>query len=78
MKKRRNLKEIDNIPLQNPVAKYARQFNKAQAFADKSKYRRRAKHAKQEIFPIALMGVIGNVSCFALSYSTGQFRFLHI
>jgi hypothetical protein len=69
MKKRRNLKAIGNIPLQNPVAKYAGRFNKALVFADKSKYRRNAKHAKQEAFPIVLMRIIGNVSCFNLSYS---------
>lgn len=53
MKKRRNLNEIDILSVQNPVAKYAHRFNKAQAFADKSKYRRKAKHANQEAFPIA-------------------------
>jgi hypothetical protein len=62
MKKRRNLKEIDNISRQNPVAKYARQFNKAQTFADKSKYRRKAKHV--------LMRVIGNAFCLRFSFST--------
>ena len=63
MKKRRHLKEIDNNPLQNPVAKYAHRFNKAQTFADKSKYCRKAKHATQEAFPIVLMRAIGNVPC---------------
>ncbi|MGZ8958576.1 MAG: DUF7230 family protein [Methylosarcina sp.] len=63
MKKRRNLKEIAITPLQNPVAKYAPLFNKAQTFTDKSKYRRKAKHAKQEAFPIDLDRFIGNASC---------------
>lgn len=63
MKKRRNLKEIAKSVPQNPVAKYASSFNKATIFTDKSKYRRKAKHAKQEAFPINLAGKIGNVSC---------------
>lgn len=63
MKKRRNLKEIANSPGQNPVAKYAGRFNKAKIFADKSQYRRKAKHANQEAFPIHPTGSIGNASC---------------
>ncbi len=55
MKKRRNLngKEIDS--LQNPVAKFACRFNKAQTFCDKTAYRRKQKHTKQEVLPIALL-----------------------
>ncbi|MGR9086026.1 MAG: DUF7230 family protein [Gammaproteobacteria bacterium] len=49
MKKCRNLNQIE---IKNPVAKHARQFNKAQIFVDKSKYRRKAKHPKQEAFSI--------------------------
>ncbi|CAA9892410.1 hypothetical protein METHB2_70017 [Candidatus Methylobacter favarea] len=52
MKKRRNPKVMEIISIQNPVAKYAHQFNKAQIFFDKTKYRRKEKHAKQEVFPI--------------------------
>ncbi len=44
MKKRSNPNKIDCIPIQNPVAKFARQFNKAQVFADKNQYRRNEKH----------------------------------
>ncbi|MGB1883595.1 MAG: DUF7230 family protein [Gammaproteobacteria bacterium] len=32
----------------NPVAKHAHQFNKAQAFRDRTKYRRRGKHPGKE------------------------------
>jgi len=63
MKKRRNPNKIDCIPIQNPVAKFARQFNKAHVFEDKNKYRRNAKHRKQEASPIALVRVIGEASC---------------
>lgn len=64
MKKRKNRSELETVPLQNPVAKFAHQFNKAQTFRDKSKYSRKAKHAKQEVFPITLPGIIGKTSCF--------------
>jgi hypothetical protein len=75
MKKRKNLpapsplqigraNKIDCIPIQNPVAKFAHQFNKAHVFEDKNKYRRNAKHRKQEASPIALARVIGEASCF--------------
>ncbi len=64
MKKRSNPNKIDCIPIQNPVAKFARQFNKAQIFADKNQYRRNAKHRQQEASPIALkLSVIGLTSC---------------
>jgi hypothetical protein len=53
MKKCRNKNGRGNIPDQNPVVKYAHQFNKAHLFKDKSKYARKAKHSKQEVFPIA-------------------------
>ncbi|MGZ8162088.1 MAG: DUF7230 family protein [Methylobacter sp.] len=58
MKKRRNLKGIEIISIQNPVAKHAHQFNKAQIFYDKTKYRRKNKHAEQEVFPIHLIGLL--------------------
>lgn len=64
MKKRKNQHKIDCIPLQNPVAKFAYQFNKAHSFCDKSKYRRNAKHRKQEASPIVLISAIGEASCF--------------
>ena len=66
MKKRKNKNGRANIPDQNPVAKYAHQFNKALTFKDKSKYARKAKHAKQEVFPIFLFNGIGKTSCFCL------------
>jgi hypothetical protein len=49
--KKRNTKIIleDSTVILNPVAKFAHQFNKAQVFADKTKYQRRAKHKKQEV-----------------------------
>ncbi len=51
MKKRKNMNIIEKVPNQNPVAKFAHQFNKAQVFDDKSKYNRKEKHAKQEVSP---------------------------
>jgi len=66
MKKRSNKNGRGNIPDLNPVAKYAHQFNKAHTFKDNSKYTRKAKHAKQEVFPIFLINGIGETSCFCL------------
>ena len=64
MKKRSNPNKIDCIPIQNPVAKFAHQFNKAQVFTDKNQYRRNAKHRQQEASPITLiLSVIGLTSC---------------
>ena len=63
MKKRKNPNKIDCVPNQNPVAKFAHQFNKAHVFEDKNKYRRNVKHRKQEASPIALVRVIREVSC---------------
>lgn len=63
MKKRKHLKEIAEASRQNPVAKFARHFNKGAVFADKRKYCRKTKHAGQEVFPSALIGVFGNTSC---------------
>jgi hypothetical protein len=54
MKKSKKMNKIDDIAAQNPVAKFAHQFNKAQIFADKKDYRRKAKHAKQEVSPVIL------------------------
>ncbi len=47
------------IPLKNPVAKFAYQFNRAKFFKDKTKYQRKAKH--KEPFPIVVF-IIGNGS----------------
>jgi hypothetical protein len=65
MKKRRSLNEIENIQRLNPVAKHAHRFNKAKVFDDKSRYCRKAKHPKQEVFPNILAGVFGKASCWA-------------
>jgi hypothetical protein len=62
MKNRKNPNKIDSVPIQNPVAKFAHQFNKAHVFEDKNKYRRNAKHRKQEASPMALSRVIGEAS----------------
>ncbi len=63
MKKRKNPNTIEGIFIQNPVAKFAHQFNKAHIFEDKNTYRRNAKHRKQEASLIALVRVIKEVSC---------------
>jgi hypothetical protein len=55
MKKRKNMNKIEDIPNQNPVAKFAHLFNKAQIFSDKCKYNRKAKHGKQEASPFILV-----------------------
>jgi len=52
MTKQRKAKGAIDIPIKNPVAKFARQFNKAQIFADKHKYCRKAKHRGLEPFSI--------------------------
>ena len=58
MRKQPKAKGIDNLPTHNPVAKFAHQFNKAQIFADKRKYQRKAKHSGLEPFSITLSKVI--------------------
>jgi hypothetical protein len=77
MKKRKNPNKLDCVPIQNPVAKFARQFNKAHVFADKNHYRRSAKHRKQEASPIAPAGVIGEASCFLNSVIFGSLKSGH-
>ncbi|MEQ1557796.1 MAG: hypothetical protein ABL933_02500 [Methyloglobulus sp.] len=52
MKKRKKMKPIDEMPKQNPVAKFAGQFNKAKVFEDKSKYNRKGKHKEEEASPL--------------------------
>jgi len=64
MKQRNNPDKIDYAPTQNPVAKFAHQFNKAHVFEDKNKYHRNAKHRKQEASLITLDRIISEVSCF--------------
>ncbi len=55
MKKRKQTKHLAQTPDKNPVAKFARQFNKAQVFKDKTKYQRRNKHKGQEPFQSPLL-----------------------
>jgi hypothetical protein len=64
MKKRKNPKGVEIVPNQNPVAKFAPMFNKAQTFCDKSKYSRKTKHPRQEASPMVPSGIIGLASCF--------------
>ncbi|WP_036300581.1 DUF7230 family protein [Methylomarinum vadi] len=52
MKKRKKSTALPAAVPNNPVAKFARQFNKAAIFKDKSKYNRKAKHKGQEPFPM--------------------------
>jgi len=63
MKKRKNPNKIECVPIPNPVAKFAHQFNKSHVFEDKNKYCRNAKHRKQEASPITLVRAIREVSC---------------
>jgi len=53
MRKQYKTKDLDKKPVKNPVAKFAHHFNKAQVFANKSKYQRKAKHSGLEPFSIA-------------------------
>jgi hypothetical protein len=62
MNKRKNPNKIDCVPILNPVAKFAHQFNKAHVFEDKNRYRRKEKHRKQEASPIALIRAIREAS----------------
>ncbi len=71
MKKRKKTQLPEQVTLQNPVAKYARQFNKACIFADKNQYRRNAKHRKQEASLIILASVIKVASYFQTTQTTG-------
>lgn len=68
MKKRKNPKGTEIVSTQNPVAKYAHLFNKAQTFCDKSKYSRKAKHSRQEASPMVPGGIIGLASSFILQF----------
>jgi hypothetical protein len=66
MKKQKKTKTPEAVSLQNPVAKYARQFNKAHIFADKNQYRRQSKHRKQEVSLTACIRVFKETFCFLL------------
>ncbi len=55
MRKQNKAKGLDKIPAQNPVAKFAHLFNKAQVYADKRKYQRKNKHSGLEPFLIAFV-----------------------
>ena len=69
MKKRNNPKKIDCVPVQNPVAKFAHQFNRAHVFEDKNKYHRNVKHRKQEASLITLLRVIKETSFMLSAFS---------
>lgn len=58
MRKQYKAKGMDDTPIKNPVAKFAHQFNKAQVYADKSKYRRKAKHSGLEPFSMVSIETI--------------------
>lgn len=50
MRKQNKAKGLHEVPIKNPVAKFAHQYNKSQVFADKRKYQRKAKHPAREPF----------------------------
>jgi hypothetical protein len=52
MKKHKKFKPLPSATPQNPVAKFAHRFNKAQIFSDKTRYQRHNKHKGKEPFPI--------------------------
>ena len=78
MKNRKKPNKIDCVPIQNPVAKFAHQFNKAHVFEDKNKYHRNAKHRKQDTSPIILIRVIGEVSCALGRAFANELQYLHL
>lgn len=49
MKHKKPAKKIASLVIQNPVAKFAHLFNRAQAYDDKSKYSRRAKYPEKGV-----------------------------
>ena len=69
MKKRNNPKKIDGVPVQNPVAKFANQFNKALIFEDKNKYHRNVKHRNQEVSLLTLFRVMRETSFMSTAFS---------
>lgn len=52
MKKQNLAKGRNDLPLKNPVAKFALRFHKAKVFEDKRSYKRKAKHKDLEPFSI--------------------------
>ncbi len=64
MKKTKKLKGLSESLVNNPVAKFAYQFNKAQIYKDKTKYQRGAKHKGKEPFPMVLSVALEKVSSF--------------
>jgi stalled ribosome alternative rescue factor ArfA len=62
MKKIKKGVRLDASLIKNPVAKFAHQFNRSQAFKDKTKYQRNAKHKGKEPFPMMLSVVLEKVS----------------
>jgi hypothetical protein len=53
MKKQNKTKGLPETAPNNPVAKFAHQFNKALVYADKRKYQRKVKHSGLEPFLVA-------------------------
>ena len=54
MRKQTKAKGCSELPVKNPVAKFAHQFNKSQIYADKRQYRRKDKHQGLEPCSTAL------------------------
>lgn len=74
MKKRKTMNKVEEISSRNPVARFACQFNKAQVFCDKSKYRRHAKHSKQEASLFVLTKMKSEVACLKNLFSAISFK----
>jgi hypothetical protein len=58
MRKQTKAEGVPDLPLKNPVAKFAHQFNKAHIFKDKRKYQRKSKHSGLEPFSIVCLKAI--------------------
>jgi len=76
MRKQNKAKGLNDLPLKNPVAKFAHQFNKAQVFKDKRHYQRKAKHAGLEPFSIVFPETIEKGSAFAAKTAHQGFQHL--
>ena len=70
MKKRKIKNKMACIEIQNPVAKFAYRFNKAQTFCDKSKYTRKFKHGMQETFSMVPSTELSEKSFAIKSYNS--------
>lgn len=68
---RKHKRQLQEPVLQNPVAKHAHKFNRAQVFKDKTKYQRKIKHKGREPF---IMSFKKGMTKGFKSFAEGLFR----